>query len=86
MYAISASADFPIRPLFDGGMEQSRIPGERDGDRPAILQAHAQRIVVEGHVSNAFIRCYRQNTHATPPTKLADFLARLILSRSALAR
>src|SRR5271157_2353904 len=86
MDAVSAAGNFPVAALLGGGMEQPGIPCERNRDGPAILQANAQRVLIEAHVRHSLICCYRQNTHAKPPRAAADCSVRLIVTCSRRGR
>ena len=44
---VSAARKLPIAMLLGGGMEQLWIPCHRDRDRAPILQANAQRVIIQ---------------------------------------
>src|SRR5208283_3153473 len=80
VYPVSAAGDLPVAALLGGGMEQPRIPCERDRDRASIFQATAYRVLIEAHVRHSFICRYCQNTHSRPPRAVADSTTRSIVT------
>src|SRR5271166_1790718 len=77
--AVAASGNLPIAALLGGSLEQPWIPGERDRDGAAVLQAHAQRVLIERNISDPLICRDCQNTHPKHPTGPAGWPARLIV-------
>lgn len=52
---VSPSGNLPIAALLVGGVEQTGIPGQRRGERAAVLQAHTERVFIEGHIRDSLI-------------------------------
>src|SRR5579864_7032415 len=69
MDAVTATRDPPVLPLGGGGIEQARIPSERDGNGPPVPQADTQGVFREFHIGNALVSRQCQDAHAKPPTR-----------------
>src|SRR5271157_475227 len=67
MDAVAATRDAPVLPLGRGGVEQARIPGQRDRDGPPVPQGDAEGILGELHVGDTLVSRQRQDAHAKPP-------------------
>src|SRR5208337_2834380 len=65
--AVAAARDAPVLPLGRGGVEQARIPGQRDRDGPPVPQGDAEGILGELHVGDTLVSRQRQDAHAKPP-------------------
>src|SRR5436309_3382533 len=61
--AISTARDRPLGSLRRGGMEQPRIPGERDCDRTAVKEFDLQLILAELDMDDLLTRAH----DLTPP-------------------
>ena len=55
MNAVTSASDPPVFPFGSSRVEQARIPGEWDGNSPAVLQADTQSVFREFHVGNPLV-------------------------------
>jgi len=73
MDAATATRNPPVLPLGRGGMEQARIPSERDRDGPPVPKPDAQGVFREFHIGDWLVSCQCHNAHANPPRMPVDF-------------
>jgi hypothetical protein len=65
MNSVSTTTNSPIRSLRCCRMQQPRIPNQRDGDRTAVNEVHAERVIREVDVSDSLARPRFRSTHST---------------------
>src|SRR5437868_14466494 len=67
MDAVAATRDAPVPALGRGGVEQARIPSQRDCDGPPVSQGDAEDVLGELHVAHTLIRLRCRNAHSRHP-------------------
>jgi len=72
MDALTTTGDPPVLSLGRGGMEQARIPSERDRDGPPVPEPDTQGVFREFHLSDSLVSRQCQNANAKPPRMPAD--------------
>jgi hypothetical protein len=72
MNSIATTAKRPVVTLRGGRVQQPRVPGERNGNRPTIGKIRAQRIFRQMNVEDAFPSLTIRSSHSRTPGDAVD--------------
>jgi hypothetical protein len=62
---LAGADETPVAPLLGTGVQESGVPGERGGDRPAVAEVHRKGVLADGSVQGVDIAVFKtRSTHS----------------------